>query len=43
MICSECQTHNSRATAITEKKELIETRGEHNHDISAENWMPEMS
>ena len=35
MICSECQTHNSRVIAITEKNELIETRGEQNHDISA--------
>ena len=35
MICSELQTHNSRVTAITEKNELIETRGEDNPDISA--------
>ena len=32
-----------RATAITENNKLIETRGEHNHDISAGNWRPEMS
>ena len=34
-ICSKYQTHICRATAITENNELIETRGEHNHDISA--------
>ena len=34
-ICSKYQTHKCRATAITENNELIETRGEHNHDISA--------
>ena len=34
-ICSKYQTHKCRATAITENKELIETRGEHNLDISA--------
>ena len=34
-ICSKYQTHKCRATAITENNELIETRGEHNHNISA--------
>ena len=34
-ICSKYQTHKYRATAITENNELIETRGEHDHDISA--------
>ena len=34
-ICSKYQTHKCRATAITENNELIETLGEHNHDISA--------
>ena len=34
-ICSKYQTHKCRATAITKNKELIETRGEHNLDISA--------
>ena len=34
-ICSKYQTNKCRATAITENHELIETRGEHNHDISA--------
>ena len=33
-ICSKYQTHKCRATAITENNELIETRGEHNHDIT---------
>ena len=33
-IGSKYQTYKSRATAITENNELIETRGEHNHDIS---------
>ena len=37
-ICSKNQTHKYRAAVITEKKnELLETRGEHNHDISAGN------
>ena len=36
-ICSKYQTHKCRATPITENNELIETRGEHNHDISAGN------
>ena len=34
-ICSKYQTVKCRATAITEINELIETLGEHNHDISA--------
>ena len=34
-ICSKYQTLKCRATAITENNELIETREEHNHDISA--------
>ena len=34
-ICLKYQTYECRATAITENNELIETRGEHNHDISA--------
>ena len=34
-IFSKYQTHKCRATAITENDELIETRGEHNHDFSA--------
>ena len=34
-ICSNYQTHKCRATVITEINELIETPGEHNHDISA--------
>ena len=33
--CSKYQKHKCRATAITENSELIETHGEHNHDISA--------
>ena len=32
-ICSNYQTHKSRATAFTENSELIETRGEHNPDF----------
>ena len=35
-ICSKNQTHKCRTTAITEDNELIETRGEHNYNISAE-------
>ena len=34
-ICSKYQIHKCQATAITENSELIETRGEHNYDISA--------
>ena len=33
--CSKYQKYKCRATAITENSELIETHGEHNHDISA--------
>ena len=33
--CSKYQTHKCRASANTKNNELIETRGEHNHDISA--------
>ena len=32
--CSKYQTHKCRATAITEGENFIETRGQHNHDIS---------
>ena len=32
--CSEYQHQKSRATAITDGENLIETMGEHNHDIS---------
>ena len=32
--CSKYQTHKCRATAITDGKNFIETRGQHNHDIS---------
>ena len=31
---SKNQTHKCRATAITDGENLIETRGQHNHDIS---------
>ena len=34
-ICSKNQTHKFRAIASTVNNELIETRGEYNHDISA--------
>ena len=34
-ICSKYQINKCQATAITENSELIETCGEHNHDISA--------
>ena len=32
--CSKYQTHKRRATAITDGENFIETRGQHNHDIS---------
>ena len=32
--CSKYQTHKCRATAITDGENFIETRGQHNHDIS---------
>ena len=32
--CSEYQNHKCRATAITDGEIFIETRGQHNHDIS---------
>ena len=34
-VCSKYQIHKCRATAVSENNELIETREEHNHDISA--------
>ena len=32
--CSKYQTHKCRATAITDGENFIETRSQHNHDIS---------
>ena len=32
--CSKYQTHKCRAKAITDGENFIETRGQHNHDIS---------
>ena len=32
--CSKYQTHKCRATAIKDGERFIETRGQHNHDIS---------
>ena len=30
--CSKTQTHKSRATALTDKENFFETRGQHNYD-----------
>ena len=34
--CSKYQTHKCRATAIKDGEKIIETRSQHNHNISAD-------